>query len=342
MLNRAAVKKFMDLTKLGGASLFLLAVAPVKALPVFDNWTVANGAVNVTCPSGFTCETLTTGDGFAQVQWVDTANGDTYIQTIITDTGAGAAGGTSSSGLPYSDESFVMLGGSNGISSRQHYIQDDTDTNGTLFENTAQLNTGWAQVNPTDPDMTVTQSLTVDADLVGGGSDTFAGNNFSSLFDMQLIHDTAGTATGSSIAISQDSGLGSTGDANSEDDIQKFRIVHLQGDYVTGAGNITLDPSSATATDGGAVSWNAGDDVMIRWIGQSINLGAQGTAVFGYEGIVKYANGSNSATIEDEATTFSTASTGIKVDTTAPIDPEGYDTPFDWDTAFGATSPTVP
>jgi hypothetical protein len=280
---------------------------------------------------------LTTGNGFAQVQWVDTANGDTYIQTVITDTGA-----STSAGLNYSDESFVMLGGTNGISSRQHYIQDDTNVTGTLFENTAELNTGWAQVNAGDPDMTVTQSLTVDPDLVGGGSDTFAGNNFSSVFDMQLIHDASGTATGSSISISQDSGLGTSTDATSVDDIQKFRIVHLQGDYVTGAGSITLDPSSATAGDGGDVSWVAGDDIMLRWIGQNINLGAQGTAVFGYEGIVKYANGSNSSTIADEATTFSTASTGIKVDTTAPIDPQGYDTPFDWDTAFGTTPPTIP
>jgi hypothetical protein len=80
---------------------------------------------------------------------------------------------------------------------------------------------------------------------------------------------------------------------------------------------------------------------MLRWIGQNINLGAQGTAVFGYEGIVKYVNGSNSATIASEATTFSTGSTGIKEDTTAPIDPEGYETPFDWDTDFG-TPPTIP
>jgi hypothetical protein len=328
----------MNLNRLGGASLLLLAVAPAKALPVFDNWSVANGAVNVNCPNGFTCETLTTGDGFAQVQWVDTNNGDTYIQTVITDTGAS---GGSPSALNYSDESFVMLGGSNGISSRQHYIQDDTNTTGTLFDNTAELNTGWAQVNPGDPDMTVSQLLTVDADLVGGGSDTFTGNNFRSQFDMELIHDTAGTATGSSISISQDSGLGSTGDPDSEDDIQKFRIVHLQGDYVTGPGSLTLDPSSATAGDGGNVQWIAGDDIMLRWIGQNINLGAQGTAVFGYEGIVKYVNGSNSATIASEATTFSTASTGIKEDTTAPIDPEGYETPFDWDTAFG-TEPTIP
>lgn len=311
----------IDARKWIGAVAILLLAAPVEALPVFDNWTVANGAVSVTCPAGFTCETLTTGDGFAQVQWVETATGDTFIQTIITDLGAGAGGGTPSTGLPYSDESFIMLGGTNGISSRQHYLQDDTSTTGTIFENTTALNTGWAQTDPSDPDMDVTQTLTVNA------TPAVSGDEFSSAFEMHLIHDAGGTTTGSSITITQDSGLGNGADAST--DSQEFQLVHLQGSYVATGSSITLDPT--TTASGGTVSWSAGDDIMIRWIGQSIDLGAQGTAVFGFEGITN-----NTST--DEATTFSTTSSGIVVDGT---DAQGYGTPFDWDTIFGATPPAL-
>lgn len=327
MVSKATVKMLGHSYMWGGATALLLLTAPAKALPVFDNWTVANGTINVNCPAGFTCEVLTTGDGFAQVQWTDTTAGptlgDTFIQTIITDQGAGAAGGTPSTGLPYSDESFIMLGGTNGISSRQHYLQDDTATTGTIFENTTALNTGWAQINPTDPDMDVTQTLTVDA------TPAVTGDEFSSSFDMHLIHDAGGTTTGSSITIAQDSGLGN-GTATSTDS-QEFQLVHLNGSYVTTGSSITLDPLNTAS--GGTVSWNAGDDVMIRWIGQSIDLGAQGTAVFGFEGIIN-----NTPATPVEATTFSTTSAGIVVDGT---DPQGYGTPFDWDTIFGATPPSL-
>ncbi len=321
MVNRAAVNVMPRLYQASGAVLFVLVAGPAQALPVFDNWTVASGNVSVSCPAGFTCETLTTGDGFAQVQWVETATGDTFIQTIITDTGAGEVGGTASSGLPYSDESFIMLGGSNGISSRQHYLQDDTATTGTIFENTTALNTGWAQTDPSSPDMDVTQTLTVDA------TPAVTGDEFTNAFEMHLIHDAGGTTTGSNITISQDSGLGNGVDTST--DVQKFQLVHLQGSYVATGSSITLDAS--TTASGGTVNWDAGDDIMIRWIGQEIDLGAQGTAVFGFEGITN-----NTST--DEASTFSTTSAGIEVDGS---DAQGYGTPFDWDTVFGATPPQL-
>lgn len=317
MVNKAAGKMLINARNWGGAAALLLLAAPVKALPVFDNWTAASGTISVTCPAGFTCETLTTGDGFAQVQWVETASGDTFIQTIITDLGAGGTSAT----LPYSDESFIMLGGTNGISSRQHYLQDDTATTGTIFENTTALNTGWAQTDPSDPDMDVTQTLTVDA------TSGVSGDEFTSGFEMHLIHDAGGTTTGSSITITQDSGLGN-GTVTSTDS-QEFQLVHLQGSYVATGSSITLDATDTAS--GGTVTWNAGDDVMIRWIGQSIDLDAQGTAVFGFEGITN-----NTSTTD--ATTFSTTSAGITVDGT---DPQGYGTPFDWDTIFGATPPSL-
>jgi hypothetical protein len=327
MDNYSAVKILLDSRKWMGAASLLFLAAPAHTQPVFDNWTIVNvggtPTPTVTCPAGFTCETLTTGDGFAQVQWIDTTAGptlgDTFIQTIITDQGA-PVGGTSST-LPYSDESFIMLGGSNGISGRQRFIQDDTATTGTTFESTTALNTGWAQINPTDPDMDITQTLTVDA------TPAVSGDEFTSSFDMLLIHDAAGTATGSSITISQVSGLGNG--AVDSGDIQEFLLVTLQGSYVNSASSITLDPM--TTASGGTVTWSAGDEIMIRWIGQSIDLGAQGTAVFGFEGIT------NNTTV-DEVTTFSTTSAGIVVDGT---DPQGYGTPFDWDTVFGATPPSL-
>ena len=327
MVNKTAVKMLMESRRWGGAAALLLLAAPVKALPVFDTWTATNGdiSVPVNCASGYVCETLTTGDGFAQVQWVETATGDTFIQTVITD--AGASG--DSSDLPYSDESFIMLGGTNGISSRQHYFQDDTGVGGTgtIFENTTALNTGWAQTDPDTPDMDVTQELTVNPTDIGPGGDTAAGDEFASVFEMHLIHDSAGNVTGSSVSISQDSGLGNGVDDST--DSQEFQLVHLQGSYVAAGSSITLDPT-ATAS-GGTVTWSAGEDIMITWIGQSVDLGAQGEAVFGFEGIT---NNTTAA----EATTFSTTSAGI---TTDGSDAQGYGAPFDWDTIFGATPPQL-
>lgn len=322
MNNRAAVKVSSRLFHACGAAALMLSIAPANALPIFDQWTVASGTVDVTCPAGFTCETLVEGDGFAQVQWVEAATGFTYIQTVITDLGAGAAGGTPSTDLPYSDESFIRLGGANGITSRQQF-QEETPLTGTIFESITSLNTGWAQTDPSVPDMEAMQILTVDA------TPAVAGDEFESVFDMQLVHDPAGNVTGSNILVTQFAGLGNGIETST--DSQKFFLNRRLGSFTT-AGSIDLDASTFDPTnDPAAVAWNNGDDVMLTWIGQSVNLGSLGIELFGFESIVNF-------TTAAEAATFSTTSAGITVDGT---DPQGYGRPFDWDTTFGATPPEL-
>jgi hypothetical protein len=75
-------------------SLVLLSQQSFAAVPTtgsFDQWSVTSGTISATCPTGYTCGTAVTGDGFFQRQIVDTTSGGkTYFQTIITDTGATA------------------------------------------------------------------------------------------------------------------------------------------------------------------------------------------------------------------------------------------------------------
>ena len=117
----------------------------IQAAPVFDNWSADTGTITPDtgagsyCGStGVSCTPLVSGDGFLQQQVVD--SGVTYIQTIITDSGAGAVGGTAATGLPYSDESFIRQGATNGIMSQQRSVESTTGVNTQFdFSNTSIL-----------------------------------------------------------------------------------------------------------------------------------------------------------------------------------------------------------
>ena len=304
----------------------VLPLSAQAASPVFDNWSVTNGAIGgagggTPCAAGFSCEILSSGDGFIQVQWVDTVGGATYIQTIVTDT---AATGDPDD-LAYVDESFVQLGATNGILAQQRHATSDAD--GT-FTNSSQLAIGWANATPdgNNPTMTITQAF-----VSAGGAAT--GDEFSNTFAMELIND--GGARDRSISIDQQVGLGDGTVAT--DDVQRFVLEGRQGAF-TEQGDIDLGPSFGGATQGAdpaAVTWADGDDIMVRWIGQRLELvqegePSQGESVFGFQGIVNNTTGV-------EATTFSTASTGIVPDGDQET---GYAAPFDWHSTFGGTPPT--
>lgn len=297
-----------------GTLLACAAVLPLSAQaasPVFDSWSVASGTITAGCGAGFSCSVLSSGDGFIQVQWV--GDGVTYIQTIVTDPDAN---GTPAS-LAYVDESFVQLGGNNGILAQQRHATSDAD--GT-FTNSSQLAIGWANPTPdgNNPTMTISQSFESD-----GGAAT--GDEFSNSFVMELINGTGGTDR--SITVDQRVGLGDG--ITAATDVQRFVLEGRQGAFTT-AGDLDLGPSFGGATTGvdpAPVTWAAGDDVMVRWLGQQLDLGDQGTSLFGFQGIVNN-------TTEVEATTFSTATTGIEPDGA------GYEPPFDWHATFGPTAPT--
>lgn len=310
-----------ELRSLCTGTLLAFAALPFAAQaagPVFDNWSVANGAITgaggpTPCAAGFTCEVLSIGDGFIQVQWVDVGASATYIQTIVTDTNATG----DPTDLAYVDESFVQLGASNGILAQQRHATSDAD--GT-FTNSSQLAIGWANPTPdgANPTMSITQAF-----VSPGGAAT--GDEFSNEFAMLLINDSGGQDR--AITVDQRVGLGDGITAST--DVQRFVLEGRQGAFTT-PGSIDLGPSFGGATlgpDPAEVDWAAGDDVMVRWLGQRLDLGSEGLSQFGFEGVVNN-------TSDVEATTFSTSSTGITPDGA------GYVPPFDWHATFGATAPT--
>lgn len=313
------------------ASVMTLApLASQAASPVFDNWSVTGGTIagpgNTTpCSTGFTCETLSIGDGFIQVQWVDAVSGVTYIQTVITDTGAAGNPGD----LPYVDESFVRLGSENGIMAQQRHAE--TDDLGGQFTNSSQLAIGWANPTPDadNPNMIINQSFQ------SAGEAGVVGDEFSNTFAMLIIQGTGDEAQTGDRSITVDQRVGLGDGVTGTDDVQRFLLEGRRGAFTT-AGSLELGAPTGNvggAEGGGTVSWADGDDVMVRWIGQRLDLDSEGQSLFGFQGIVN-----NSQDLDDatrEATTFSTSSTGIE-----EADGGGYVPPFNWHETFGAVAPT--
>ncbi len=304
----------------------------IQAAPVFDNWSADTGTITPDtgagsyCGStGVSCTPLVSGDGFLQQQVVD--SGVTYIQTIITDSGAGAVGGTAAPGLPYSDESFIRQGATNGIMSQQRSVESTTGTNTQFdFSNTVSLYTGWAAgfIPGGEANVNINQSFT------DAGKTTVTGDGLFNSFIMNINLDAAGTVTGKKTSLRQDLGMGD-GTATNTTDSQSFVLEQRSGDLNGAAGSLALGTSSS-GTGGGTVNWVAGDDVLVAWLGQQVNTAATGDPVslskFGFESVA------NNTGTPVSATTFSTDQ--VNVDNGAG----GIAAPYAWDAAFG-TAPTL-
>ena len=115
--------------------------------------------------------------------------------------------------------------------------------------------------------------------------------------------------------------------------MQRFVVEERQGTEVPSAGTnvLTLDVLNADGTTTATpVDWSAGDDIMVAWLGQQVNIADPGASttdlsLFGFERVTNL-------TTSDEASTSSTTST----DVTSP--------PFAWDATnapFG-DAPTLP
>lgn len=290
-----------------------LAAQAAGGLPIFNQWTVSNGDITVNCPTGFSCEVVSFGDGFTQVQWVDTGNNTTYIQTVITDLGATSP---NPANLNYSDESFVRLGADNGIMSQQRHVQDDVLGR---FENISALQIGWANPTPGagSPNMNINQSF----ESPGTG---VAGDEFNTSFNMLIVHNQQGAIQDRQVTIDQRAGLGDGVVATT--DLQRFLLVRNEGVFTTQDGSITLGTTSTDSLgnplNGGTVSWLAGNDIMVRWIGQTIDLGNQGVSQFGFEGVTNF-------TTDNDVTTFSTTEPGINDGAGGALPP------FGWNAVFG-------
>jgi len=341
---------------------FVLAGMTALSVPVtaeaaltFGEWTVTTGGASTGvisgCPTGASgCTTLVQGEGFLQQQVDFAAVGATpavsYIQTIITDPNANAATAGEVAALPYSDESYVQTTGSqNGIAGKQTI----TDANFN-FNSSTELYTGWAAAEKpvNSSSLNITQSFS-DKGTVG-----LFGDEFTSSFNLKVDLDAAGQQLGKSMTLGQIVEMGDGNTANLTD-IQQFLIEQRTGTLQAEDNSATgfalaatsfdnngnpingTSGSSAIGITGGAATWVPGDDVMIVWLGQKVSAdtaGNGGISVFGYESI----SVNPSATSEQFASTFSTASTGIGTQTAASAA-----LPFNWDqTTFGVAAPTLP
>jgi len=327
------VRKTINRLFLAGAAAAVLPMTAAHAVshPVFDGWTVSGGTISATCQSGASCSTLVSGDGFLQQQ-VDTGS-DSYIRTIITDAGANSATNTSgSSSVNYSDESFVLSGGTtSGIAGKQSL----TDA-AFGFTGTSELYAGWANSlsAAAQGNVVITQSFS-DAGVSG-----VFGDEFENSFKLAIKQDAAGAVTGKSMSIGQIVEMGD-GAAVNTSDIQKFIVEQRTGSFITATeANAGFD-LAATSFDaannplnGGTSAWVAGDDVLFVWLGQQVSDETGGLSVFGFESVqVDPADGSATRLVD----TFSTTTPGIdasQVDVVAP---------FNWDSVVtGSAAPTLP
>ena len=294
------IRRTIKILSLAGATVAAGAVmlpgTATSATPGFGAWS-ANGGTLSGCPSGFTCTELVGGDGFRQVQVNDNSSSDSFVWTIVTDTGVT---GTASS-LPFSDENFVKTDGtSTGIADNQR-VNDSS--NGT-FGGSVQILTGFASGG--NDTVHIDQSLTANPD---GLSNT--GDEFSNTFTMDVNLDSAGNQTGRFMSIDQNTALGNA------TDVQIFAIRGAAGTALTTGDSLTLG--------GDTVSWNAGDDVLLSWVGQGLTLGSLGSSVFGFEGITN-----NTPSTPTTASEFSQATTGASNSTS----------PFPWPASDFGTQPS--
>jgi hypothetical protein len=288
------IRRTIKILSIAGAGVAMGAVilpgTATSATPGFAAWSSSGGTISG-CPSGFSCTELVGGDGFRQVQVNDNNSADSFVWTIVTDTGATGSAST----LPFSDENFVKTDGtSTGIADAQ--TVNDT-TNGT-FGGNVQILTGFASGG--NDTVNIQQSLTADPNGIPGTGDEFANT-----FNMTVNLNSAGNQTGRFMKIDQSTALGNATDT------QIFAIRASAGSALTTTSSMTLG--------GTAVSWNAGDDVLLTWVGQGLTLGSLGSSQFGFQGIT---NNTSSAT----ASQFSQATAG----------------PFTWDTGTFGTQPSFP
>jgi len=291
-----SVRNSIKVITLAGAAAMLPGVASA-ANPTFGDWTATGGTISNTggnCPTGFSCEVINSGDGFLQANVTEIADpANVFVQTIITD--AGATCDNSATFCAFTDENFVKTDGtSNGIAARQSAT--DTALN---FSSSVVINTGWALTGPSTRSVDITQALTDDPD---GTAST--GDEFSTSFDLGINLNTSGVQTGKSMNIAQDVALGTATDS------QVFDLRERSGDLSVAAGSTTLGtPTPAT------VDWVAGDDVMMAWISQDVDIGGAGSSLFAFQSI-ENKSGTSSTTV-NLASDFSTTANDP---TTAPFE----------------------
>jgi len=253
-------KAFRAASSLGAVAL-VLSGAAMAASPTgtFDAWGVTTGTITPTstggtganCPTGFTCATAVTGEGFYQRQITEDSSGNDFFQTIITDkTVTGAPGA-----LTFSDESYVRTGNVSGLADKTQ--MQEVTTTGTLtetFEGSTELGTGWANGGSNDL-AEIYQAIIAD-DSASGAED------FDAKFWLKQLG--AEGAAGKLMRISsqvdiQEATTTPAAGAGSQD----FVLVELSGSENSALGTADLGVD-------GSITWAAGDRIKAIWVGQDM------------------------------------------------------------------------
>lgn len=252
-----SVRKTIKIITLAGVAAIMPDMASA-ATPAFGSWSSSAAGVITGCPAGFTCSVINSGDGFLQANVTDGT--DAFVQTIITDSASSCTPAT----CPFSDENFVKTSGtagSNGIAAKQ------SSTDAALgFSSSVEINTGWALTG---------QSVDINQTLSDIGTGTASdGDEFDTTFDLAInLHPTTGVQTGKSMNIGQDVklGVGTT-------DSQVFDVRERSGDLSVAAGSNNVGGGVAT-------TWAGGNDVMMTWISQNVDIGGAGSSLFAFQSL---------------------------------------------------------
>jgi len=143
-----------------------------------------------------------------------------------------------------------------------------------------------------------------------------SGDEFTTSFNLQVNLDGSGAQTGRTMDITQDVGLASAG---SPTDNQEFEVRERSG-------SLQQTPGSALL-GGDTVDWVNGDDVMVTWVSQDVDIGSTGSSLFAFQSVENKSGSATTAT--DLVSDFSTTTN----------DPTNA--PFDWapgssvDSTFG-------
>ncbi|MBI3773680.1 MAG: hypothetical protein HY272_13405 [Gammaproteobacteria bacterium] len=259
-------------TSIGSAALVLSGVAMAAAPTTanFDQWSVSTGTIGAACPTGFTCGTAVTGDGFFQRQIVDTtAGGKTYFQTIITDTGATATQ-PNLANLTFGDESFVQTQNTaGGILDKQRLKEvSGADT----FGGSTSIQSGWAGAL-----VNLGQSL---KNTSGSGFRT----DF--FYEADTANLTAGVPNNMKMKVASRVGLTGTAALGTDQiwqaaptgiDWQEFLLAEAKGTYISANGTLNL----AGATPATSITYTTGNDIKGVYVGQNMN--ATVGQEFGYQ-----------------------------------------------------------
>ncbi len=252
---------------------FSITLSAFAAAPMeFGQWSSLEGVVSASCPSETFCSTIVESSGFLQQAILDDEGNIAQIHTIILNKALSGNADT----LPFSTENFVQRNDpndpipGNGLANRQ-VLSNDTinsfDGTDVNFEMINTTESGWA-ADIGEPNITTDQ-------LVSETDGRF-GKDFSTSFQFKANLNENGIQTGSSLRVDQefvqqmgidqslsgDDGDDDNGGSRNADEALGFALGLTRGD---------MTPSGSATLNGKTVSWNPGDTVAVKWVGQSNN-----------------------------------------------------------------------